>query len=188
MITALEYQETDWPLYVVWVCVWRDHNTQSLLSLLLFTSSGRSQKPPSSCMQQHHEHTHRRTLTHAQTHCQCPSVHQHTVSSCVCCQLLQRAALSHLWFGFNPNNLRVTHWVTWWSNWMGGFMVRPAHYPSSFLVFFFLCKVFYWFLLQCLVTPIDVTKSLSWAASSCLQSQRPFLSNVEVDSFVQRWG
>uniref|UniRef100_A0A674PA88 Rap guanine nucleotide exchange factor 2 n=1 Tax=Takifugu rubripes TaxID=31033 RepID=A0A674PA88_TAKRU len=46
MITALEYQETDRPLCVVCVCVWRGHNTQSLLSLLLFTSSGRSQKPP----------------------------------------------------------------------------------------------------------------------------------------------
>lgn len=142
----------------VWfVCVWRGHNTQSLLSLLLFTSSGCSQKPPSSCMQQPRAHT------HGQTHCQCPGVHEQTVSSCGSCQLSQRAALSHLWFGFEPNNPRVAHWVTWWNNWMGSSCSGPCSMLQCFYLFIFLCEVFYCLLLQCSVTPIIVINSLLWA-------------------------
>lgn len=55
--------------------------------------------------------------------------HEHTVcgpvctsrqwSSCAGCWLPERATLFHLWLGFRPTSQRVTHWVTWWSNWMG---------------------------------------------------------------------
>lgn len=172
MITALEYQETDRPLYVVCVCVWRGQNTQSLL---LFTFSGRSQKPPSSCMQQPRAHT------HGQTCCQCPSVHEQTVTSCGSCQLSQRAALSHLWFGFDPNKPRVAHWVTWWNNWMGSSCSGLCSTLRCFYLFIFLCEVFYCILLQCSVTPIIVINSLLWAKSArnqChIQILAPFSNN-----------
>lgn len=71
------------------------------------------------------------------THCQCPSVHEQTVSSCGSCQISQRAALSHLWFGFNPNNPRVAHWVTWWSNWMGSWCSGPCRTLQCLYLFLF---------------------------------------------------
>lgn len=156
MITALEYQETDRPLCVSEGVI--THSPCCPFSYLPPVAAYRN-LPVAACSSLVHTHT------HGQTHRQCPSVHEQTVSSCGSCQLSQRAALSHLWFGFDPNNPRVAHWVTWWNNWMGSSCSGLCSILQCFYLFIFLCEVVYCLLLQCSVTPIIVINSVLWAKS-----------------------
>lgn len=146
-------RQTDHCMWLV--CVWRGHNTQSLLSLLLFTSSGRSQKPPSSCMQQPHAHT-----------------YGHTASVLVCTSRQWVAVLAAsprrgqlcLTSGLDSiQTIRESLTGSLDEVIERGVRVQPCAVYFSVFIYFLLREVFYCLLLQCSVTPIDVTNSLLWA-------------------------